>query len=84
MSVSRGFHGCDLCLVPIEGQMTQVQYSRGAFVYGTTQVRVTPDPARLRDVQVCTDCAAHLRGLMAQLLEQKGRPARRQRDASTG
>jgi len=84
MSIARGYHGCDLCLVVIEGQMTQVQYSRGAFVYGGTQIRVTPDRSRLRDVQVCTDCAAHLRGRLQLLLDERGRPARQQPGSAIG
>ena len=74
MSVG-GYLGCDLCLATIEGQMTHIQYSRGAFVYGQSQVRVTPDPSRLRDVEVCSSCAAYLGGLLAHLIAERGRPA---------
>ena len=76
MSLSKGYLGCDLCLLTVDRQMTQIQYSRGAFVYGNTDVRVTPDPSRLRDVQVCVDCSSYLRDLMQYLIDHRGRPAR--------
>lgn len=84
MSTSPGFLGCDLCLMAIEGQMTQIQYSHGAFVYGQSQVRVTPDPSRLRDVQVCATCSSYLSSLLAYLIEQRGRPARPLPQAANG
>ena len=64
--------------------MTWVQYSPGAFVYGSTEIRVTPERSRLRDVYVCTECAASLRGRLAMLIEQGGQPARAYRDAAGG
>jgi hypothetical protein len=76
VSATSGYLGCDLCLRTIEGQMTEIQYSRGAFVYGQSQVRVTPDPTRLRDVQVCTACSGYLSSLLDYLIAQRGRPAR--------
>ncbi len=76
MSSSGEYLGCDLCLATIDGQMTQIQYSRGAFVYGESQVRVTPDSSRLRDVQVCATCSTYLTGLLSYLIEERGRPAR--------
>ena len=84
MSAAGDFLGCDLCLMAIDGQMTEIQYSRGAFVYGQSQVRVTPDPARLRDVQVCANCAGYLRSLLNHLIEERGRPARPQASSATG
>jgi len=82
VSTASGYFGCDLCLATIEGQVTQVQYSRGAFVYGESQIRVTPDRSRLRDVQVCGVCTDHLRGRLAYLIAERGRPARSSEDPS--
>lgn len=84
MSAAAGYLGCDLCLASIDGQITQVQYSPGAFVYGETQVRVTPERRRLRDVQVCAECSTHLRMLVTRLIEQRGRPARQTPGRASG
>lgn len=82
MSTVKGTAGCDFCLIALDGQLMQVQYSRGAFAYGDTQLRVTPDSTRLRDVRVCATCAEYLARRMDHLIAHRGRPAREQSRAA--
>jgi hypothetical protein len=81
---NHNYRSCDLCLLTLGQQMVQIQYSHGAFVYGDAHFRVTPESARLRDVQVCINCATHLRRVMDHLIEYRGRPARGPAEAAGG
>jgi hypothetical protein len=46
--------------------------------------RVTPEPARLRNVQVCINCITRRRRVMTNLIDYRGRPARKPAEAAGG